>query len=235
MHLSNKFMIFFLGLSIGLLIGAGFFIFKIDDYISKMSFFKSAPDTVVKVEHDKEGQKQSANQNKTWAQNKRNSVAKDSAGNKNDSLKVLTQNLRSDSLQPDSSVIHSTTTTDDIVVKKDELVAATTIDVTNVGGAESKNPKDSLLQKESGIRDDKNPVTAYQVEFWRSPINYKGYKMLKNKIVLFGIAQGENLKLYKIEDALYMKQQQNVYRLSFTDDFRQFESVKDQSVLARIK
>src|ERR1051325_3415496 len=142
MHLSNKFMIFFLGLTVGLLIGAGFFIFKIDDYISKMSFFKSAPDTVVKVEHDKEGQKQDANQNKSWPQNKKNVVVKDSSGSKNDSLKVLSQNLKGDSLQPDSSAIHSTSSTDDIVVKKDEMIAATTIDVTNMNGTENKNPKD---------------------------------------------------------------------------------------------
>jgi hypothetical protein len=47
MNFSNKIIVFLLGLSLGLLVGAGFFIFKIDDYISKMELFKSAPDTTI--------------------------------------------------------------------------------------------------------------------------------------------------------------------------------------------
>lgn len=234
MHFSNKVIIFLLGLSLGLLVGAGFFIFKIDQYISRLELFKSTPDTVVTIAKDGDKDKQKSTANKTWQQAKK-TQAKDSVSFKNDSAKMVMSADHPDSLKRDSLLVNYTSSQDDIVVKKDELVAATTIDVTTIG-AENKISKDSLLQKESGIRDDsKNTASVYQVEFWQSPINYKGYKMMKNKIVLFGIGQNENLKLYRIEDALYMKQQQNVYRLAVTDDFRQFESVKDQSVLVRIK
>jgi hypothetical protein len=141
-----------------------------------------------------------------------------------------------DSTARDSNLTRYNTNPDEIIVRKDEMMDAKTIDVTLVGSADIKTAKDSLLEKESGIRDEsKSPVTAYQVEFWQSPVNYKGYKMLKNKIVLFGVGLSDNLKLYKIEDALYLKQQQNVYRLAFTSDFHQFESVKDANVLAKIK
>jgi hypothetical protein len=235
MNFSNRLTIFLLGLSVGLLVGAGFFIFKIDDYLSKMSLFKSGPDTIVAVTQNKTEDKKDQASAKKWEQTKK-TVGKDSLTvSKNDSVKVISSNLK-DSLVADSSLTVYNPHPDDIVVKKDEMVSAKVIDVTNVTPPDPKNPKDSILQKESGIRDDtKNSVNAYQVEFWQSPINYKGYKMLKNKIVLFGIAQNENLKLFKIEDGIYMKQQQNVYRLAFTSDFKQFENVKDQTVLAKLK
>jgi hypothetical protein len=236
MNFSNKFIIFLLGLSLGLLVGAGFFIFKIDDYISKLELFKSSPDTVVTVNEDKNANDKLKDQKNTnWTQVKKTEVKDSTPLTKNDTTNISEVNTN-DSTRVDSNLTAYNGNQEEIVVRKDELVTARSIDVNNVSGTDVKNPKDSLLQKESGIKDvSKDPVTAYQVEFWQSPINYKGYKMLKNKIVLFGIAQSENLKLYKIEDALYMKQQQNVYRLAFTSDFRQFESVKDQSVLAKIK
>ena len=236
MNLSNKFIVFLLGLAVGLLIGAGFFIFKIDDYISKLELFKSAPDTIITIA-DNKGDDKPKNIQHT------NQVTVKQDRKKDDSLTRMANDSTSGRLPvnlPDSIGTDSGKTglvnNENIIVKKDELLSAKTIDVTTLIAGENKNPKDSLLQKESGVRDDsKNQLTAYQVEFWQSPINYKGYKMLKNKIVLFGITQADNLKLYRIEDALYMKQQQNVYRLAFTGDFRQFENVKDQSVLAKIK
>jgi hypothetical protein len=234
MNFSNKFIIFLLGLSVGLLIGAGFFIFKIDEYISKLELFKSSPDTIVTVTEQKNAADEKKNeQNRTWTQVKK-VEPKDTLRTNGTDTTHLTAEVK-DTAGADSSVIAYTGTQEDIVVKKDEMLSARSIDVTNITG-EVKSSPDSLLQKESGIRDEsKDPVMAYQVEFWQSPINYKGYKMLKNKIVLFGISTSENLKLYKIEDALYLKQQQNVYRLALTSDFRQFESVKDQTVLARIR
>jgi len=229
MGFSNRIIVFLLGLSVGLLIGAGFFIFKIDDYLSKIEFFKSSPDTVrvitqTKSEESKKGQYPLRVSGKNPVK-----VSADTARTAADSSLA---GLPVDSLASDTTVVF-TGSPDEIVVKKDELLSVRNIDVVSYA-AESKSPKDSILQKESGIKDDKT-FAAFKVEFWQSPINYKGYKMSKNKIVLFGIGQDETLKIYRVDDAFYMKHQQNVYRLDFTNDFRQFESVKDQTLLARLK
>lgn len=227
MNFSNRIIIFLLGLSTGLLIGAGFFIFKIDDYIGKLELFKSSPDTVKVITESKENKKKDV-VFKQFQKNPQKNAA-DSSRTTPDSLVV---NVR-DSLYNDSVLSFSQNNPDDIVVKKDELLSVKNIDVVNYS-IENKNPKDSVLEKESGIKTD-NLLSAFKVEFWQSPINYKGYKMSKNKLVLFGISQDEQLKIYKVDDAFYMKHLQNVYRLDFTNDFRQFESVKDQSLLVKLK
>ena len=232
MNLSNRTLVFLLGLTVGLLIGAGFFIFKIDDYISKIEFFKSSPDTVKVITESKNNSPKNQKNNFSKSNGKSNLQK-----NTSDSLKTKSDSLafKRDSLNGDTVIKFLSTNGDEIVVKKDELLSVKNIDVVNFSPV-TKNAKDSILQKESGIKDDsKNSVSAFKVEFWQSPVNYKGYKMSKNKIVLFGIAQDEALKIYKLDDLFYMKQQQNIYRLDFTNDFRQFESVKDQSVLAKIK
>ena len=232
MNFSNRILVFALGLTVGLLIGAGFFIFKIDDYLSKIEFFKGSPDTVMVVTESKDKNLQNTKNNytKSFQKNNLQSKSADTTKTSSDSISFL-----KDSLNKDTVITFVPTNSDEIVVKKDELLLVKSIDVLNFS-QENKTEKDSILQKESGIKNDsKNSVAAFKVEFWQSPVNYKGYKMSKNKIVLFGIAQNEQVKIYKVEDSFYMKQLENIYRLDFTNDFRQFESVKDQAVLAKIK
>src|SRR5687768_13700143 len=159
MNFSNKIIVFLLGLSLGLLAGAGFFIFKIDDYLSKLEFFKSAPDTVKVITETKgENTKPYTNYSKT--------IQKTTAAS-NDSVKLISDSLVQmgrDSFPPDTVIAFNGTSTDEIVVKKDELLSVKNIDVVNYA-AENKNPKDSILQKESGIKEDKS-LAAFKVEFW---------------------------------------------------------------------
>ena len=87
----------------------------------------------------------------------------------------------------------------------------------------------------SGIKNTKKSSSTIRVEFWQSPINYKGYKMTKNKVVLFGINAGDVIKLFLLEDNIFIKHNQNYYKLYFTDDFKQFEKVTDLSIIAKLK
>ena len=86
MNFSNRMIVFLLGLSVGLLIGAGFFIFKIDDYLSKMEFFKSTPDTV-KVITESKDIKNKSSQTAFIKSNKKNSQ------NNSDSAQTLSDSL----------------------------------------------------------------------------------------------------------------------------------------------
>ena len=47
MSASNKSLLFLLGLVLGLLAGAGFFIFKMDDILKKVNLFSSSKDTII--------------------------------------------------------------------------------------------------------------------------------------------------------------------------------------------
>jgi hypothetical protein len=94
---------------------------------------------------------------------------------------------------------------------------------------------DTLLEKISGIKNQKNTFASFEVEFWQSPINYKGYKMSKGKIMLFGVDPNEEIKLFHMEDAIFIKRNQSVFRLYFTDEYRQFEKVTDAGIISKLK
>jgi hypothetical protein len=140
-----------------------------------------------------------------------------------------------DSLQP--SAIN-----EEIIVKQDQLMIGTTIVVEDksAGGTEGKdnqltNGALSKLNPSSDLPEEEKVTSDYQVEFWVSPINYRGYKMSKNKLILFGIDEPEAVKLYRVNDALYMSYLKDYYRLNASFDFMSYQKLKEAEIPLAIK
>ncbi len=239
MSAGNKSLLFLLGLVLGLLAGAGFFIFKMDDILKKVNLFSASKDTIIIQQQPNIEDKKSKTDIKKYI------GQKDTGKNAMNSAELLAQKYsrevpikrvmaEADSLLKDSSeIIQEQNSTDNFIVRKDEMIESKNLQVVNLQSEES-NPSDSLLEKVSGIKNNKSS-SSLKVEFWQSPINYKGYKMTKNKVVLFGINPDESIKLFHLDDDIFMKHNQNVYRLSFTDDFKQFEKTTDASIIGKLK
>jgi hypothetical protein len=128
-------------------------------------------------------------------------------------------------------------TPEDIVVRKDELLSTKTVEVINLNPTANRaNAKDSLLQKVSGIKDDRvNSKQFFNIELWQSPLNYKGYKMSKYKIVLYGITSTDGWKVYTIDDLVYLKNATTVYKLENSTDFRAYEHITDENIISKLK
>ncbi len=225
----DKVQVFSLGLMLGLLIGGGFFILKLDHYFSELSQKDATEKEIseempVEPEPGKQSQKKLKN---TKTTNVSGEQQTDTLSEETPSANAALLLFTPDSLRADSSM-----GADNIVVKKDELLSARNLEMLSLGSATSK--KDSVLSQLSGIRDD-GPKTFYTVEFWQSPINYKGYKMSKNKILLYGMGDSEGIRLFKLDDVIYLKHPSAIYRLDHSSDFRQLERVSDEGVLARLK
>lgn len=211
----NRLIYFLFGITVGLLVGVAFFIFKIDEYLSRMELFnQKASDTLVvedqggKVQMQKGGMKNNRDRGPS-------TTSKDSSS-------VIPQNT--DSFFADSLYSGVTYAKDETIeVKKDELVEVREMEIQGETGG--KNTKDSILQQISGIRDDKNPGTKLSVEYWLSPINYRGYKMTRSKLVLFGMNAGESSTLMRVDNVLYLKQGEHWYRLEGSADFRPLDKV----------
>lgn len=125
---------------------------------------------------------------------------------------------------------------DDIVVKKDEFLLSRIYEIKKIGReGEQHDDADSLLERVSGVKDENAMAkNICQVEFWRSPLNYKGYKMARNKIILFGVSDMESIHIFQLQDDVFIKYGEKVYRMVPSDDFRQFELVNDGEVLLQI-
>lgn len=117
-----------------------------------------------------------------------------------------------------------------IIVQKDKLVRTLKIDL-KIIAKRVEAAGDSLISEISGIVEPPQNL-EYVIEFWRSPIHYKGYKMANNKVLLFGLELFNEVSLYELNEQIYMKHLGGYYILDNTFAFRQFKKLTDEAILA---
>ena len=120
-----------------------------------------------------------------------------------------------------------------IVISKDELLFTRMV---KVAGQNLKNNEDAkldsiLIDQRNTPKKDQNVI---KVEFWRSPINYKGYKFDDVKLVVFGLLEFNNLSIYRYRDDLFISFNKDFYFLEKNDDFKPFMLVKDHKLLKEL-
>ncbi len=77
---------------------------------------------------------------------------------------------------------------------------------------DAKKTFDTARLSKSKNTKDQNIKTKFTVEFWSSPINFKGYKYGNNIIQLFGL-KDYNCKLYTVNGNLYLRHLDKVYQI----------------------
>ena len=217
-HFGNRLQVFFLGFLLGIVMGGGFFLLKLDGVVKGLALEKTFTDPGQDAENEKDV---------TDANEKKTSPKKD---RKN--AELTTENISSDSTSSGSDTATSlvaSTDGDEIVVRKDELLLEKVVSLVNLDGS---NALDSIRSKEAGIREE--PGKSVTIEFWQSPLNYRGYKLTRSRLVLFGIDAQEQLSLYRLDNTMFMKTAGGVFRLENTADFRQMERVTDEALLAKL-
>jgi hypothetical protein len=209
MRLKRKIPTFIFGVSIGLAIGSAFFIFKVTDVFNKLKDAGKASITVIEqpVKNIELRLEQKQNDKERFKIN----IGKTA---KVDYSKV-------DSLIHDDSEIN---------VATDELLSVKNIKLIKIDDNISYN--DTLASKLAHVAEDNSNL--YFVEFWKTPLNSKGYRFSKNKIMLYGFIEYNNVLLYEIDNSFYLKSSDQVYRLFYGGEFRQLEKVMDSDLLARL-
>ncbi len=120
---------------------------------------------------------------------------------------------------------------EDIIIKRDQLVAVGEQQVVFLNDTLPElSTTDSLLEAVTEVKMQRR-TTVYEVEYWKSPINFKGYKLGKNKLLLYGLSNQELKGLYEDGEALYVKTTDNVYQLHVTNEFKPFVRVTDEALL----
>ena len=124
----------------------------------------------------------------------------------------------------------------DVVVMTNQLVSVISAPMKNKDTA-SRNIKteetDSTLASMSDVGDPKEPV-YFRIEFWKSPLNYKGYKMSKGKLVLYGLNPVAAANLVKQDGSYYFLMAQNAFKVEYTDEYKPFERVTDKAMLKKM-
>jgi phosphotransferase system IIB component len=210
MRLKRKIPSFVFGVTIGLVIGSAFFIFKINDLFDRVRLAASDQITVIQqpvkvVDAEKDHSKKDGERFKINLGKKSKIDYKEV-----DSL-----------LQNDESIIVAT----------DELLSVRSVKVIQIGANTSGS--DSLAAKLANV-EESSANNLYFVEFWKTPLNSKGYRFTRNKVMLYGFSDFTNAVLYSIDNSFYLKSGDQVYRLFYSPEFKKLERVVDNDLLAKI-
>ncbi len=127
----------------------------------------------------------------------------------------------------------STEEEEEIIVRKDELIFSEMLMIINLDTIKT-NLGDSLAKLAANIKE---PAINqfYQVEYWKSPLNYRGYKFSKNKLVVYGIEYIEKGSIYRWKDNFYFKANGKVYALEKTSEFKPYEIANNPDLLLLIE
>ena len=237
MATSNKSLLFFLGLVSGTVVGAGFFLLDLNEFFKKSKWLQTSADTETSqiVTNDNLSLTKKKDQKTDTTRSKMNSSDILSSKYSLDTP-LVTVLQESDSLLKNSPSFNiSSTGNENIVVRKDKLLSTKVLQIESTEKPNETTESDSILEKISGIKNTEHSSTFRRLEFWLSPVNYKGYKLTQNKLVLFGINPDLEIKLYNRNGKIFMKYDFSVYELNYTDDFKQFEKAVDPSLIESIK
>lgn len=207
MNLKRKIPTFVFGVSIGLVIGIAFFLFKINEIFKDLKDAAKEQITVIQqpVEVSKEEEEKKKNKER---------------------FKIHLKKTGSVNYKEVDSLIKSD---QELNVATDELLSVKSVKVIYLSEGHSRDTSAARL---AGV-ENKN-TNVYFIEFWKTPLNSKGYRFTRNKIMLYGFVDFSNFLLYDLDGEHYLKSSDQVYKLSYGSDFKPLERVEDAELLAKI-
>ena len=210
---------FILGLSLGLLAACLFFIFKLDDYIRKIDFTSLNQKNKV-TEETVNPKNQTADSEKN--KEEKPAYKKTEGGTEKKSANsFISVNNITDSTYNES---------ENYRVLKEELQSVKNIYVKVVSPKEKTSSKDSMIASLAGVTmpDDKE---FFMIEFWKTPLNSKGYKMTRSRLLIYGFNEASDLQLVKDADKYYLKNNNIIYSLSYSAEFKPMERITEGPIL----
>ena len=210
MRLKRKIPTFIFGVSIGLIIGVAFFVFKINDLFDRLK--SSASEQITVIEQPIKNIPADGESSKKKNHNR---------------FKIdLSKSSKVNYTEADSLIAIDSK----INIATEELVSVKNVKIIQIG--DNIAGKDSLVSKLAHV--DEANSDLYFIEFWKTPLNSRGYRFSKNKVMLYGFMDFNNVLLYELDNSYYIKCSDQVYKLFYGGDFKQLERVIDTDLLARI-
>ncbi len=128
---------------------------------------------------------------------------------KGDSLDYDTSNLRGINRQ----------NMPDIEIRRDRFLISRLYQISGRPDSLKNSDKiDSLLT--NNVRTYRQAPNSMRIEFWKSPVNYTGYKMNGNRIILFGSFDPDGISLEYDNHKLLLHYQNNTFNLVKGDRFQ---------------
>jgi hypothetical protein len=208
MRFSRKIGPFVFGVSVGLIIGVAIFVFKINDLFLKLK--ETTGEKVTIIERPVQ-----------------NVEVKENKKEKSERFRIKTGKPVKTNYREVDSLIRLEEK--EFNIAREELLTVKHVKAIRLDDNLSAN--DTMAEKLVNV--DESQADLFFVEFWKTPLNSKGYRFTRNKLMLYGIGD-HNVLIYQLDNAHYLKVADQVYRLFHGGEFRQLEKVVDEALLARL-
>jgi hypothetical protein len=133
-----------------------------------------------------------------------------------------------DSLQIDSLVVEvlldSGEIDSDISIRREKLISTVWVGVDVL----KEIAKDTLASQLIGV--EQTFPTKMLVEFWESPLNFSGYKLSRNKLVMFGMPDNLVYKILRNENNYFLTTENIYYSIKETEEFLPYLEVQKEEV-----
>lgn len=123
-----------------------------------------------------------------------------------------------DTLQPAVDTIKHIVDEGSEVVLRDEMISARSIKVSMfderiVRENTTEKFHDSLIKDLTAVKPSLKKPQEYLIEFWVNPVNYRGYKIIRDRIILFGLPPEKKYTLYYNNGMLVLETEGSKYHL----------------------
>lgn len=122
---------------------------------------------------------------------------------------------------------------EEIVVRRDELLKSITIEASIIGKPNQSSKTDSLLNVFQGGQSADERI--FRLEFWQSPVNFKGFKLIRNGIISFGLDPEDITKLFDFNGTLILRSGSFFFRLYPTDRFMPYQRITDENTIKQLR
>lgn len=136
-------------------------------------------------------------------------------------------------ISSDSSQSFSTNNNEEIVVRRDELIKSMIVEAIRIGRPNANPRTDSLLNVFQGGQASNDD--SYRLEFWQSPVNFRGFKLIRNGIITFGLDPEDVTKLFEFNGSLILRNGASYFKLYPTDRFMPYQRITDENTIKQLR
>jgi hypothetical protein len=136
-------------------------------------------------------------------------------------------------INSDSSQSSAAINSEEIVVRRDELIKSIVIEATRIGKPNTNPKSDSLLNVFQGGQASNDD--SYRLEFWQSPVNFRGFKLIRNGIITFGLDPEDVTKLFEFNGTLILRNGASFFKLYPTDRFMPYQRITDENTIKQLR
>lgn len=118
---------------------------------------------------------------------------------------------------------------EEIVIRQEKLLHTATsyiykiVDSNGEPEAKSDSNSQALLEKNADIKQAS--VKEHSIEFWETPLNYKGYKYGNYKLIVYGLEPNDFAVLIQQNSSLYFRYKSDYYLIKQTNTFTPLKKV----------